>query len=119
MRYRIVLPLTKTTSIFPSCVILAVSFGLPYTLVSNVSSEYKLPFCKDLTIALATVFSSIVPVGFSYTTYTKIECDSNGNYFDMWFNTLQPERYYRFVFRVDSDGLEKYYDNGYYFKLIR
>jgi len=53
------------------------------------------------------------------TTYTKIECDSNGNYFDMWFNTLQPERYYRFVFRVDSDGLKKYYDNGYYFKLIR
>lgn len=53
------------------------------------------------------------------TTYTKIECDSNGNYFDMWFNTLQPERYYRFVFRVDSDGLEKYYDNEYYFKLIR
>ena len=53
------------------------------------------------------------------TTYTKIECDSNGNYFDMWFNTLQPERYYRFVFRVDSDGLEKYYDNEYYFKVIR
>jgi hypothetical protein len=53
------------------------------------------------------------------TTYTKIECDSTSNYFDFWFNSLQPERYYKFVFRIDSDGLEKYYDNDFYFKVVR
>ena len=53
------------------------------------------------------------------TQFTKISCDSTGPYFDVYMQGLQPERYYRFVFRVDSDGLEKYYDNEYYFKVIR
>ena len=52
------------------------------------------------------------------TTYTKVSCDSTGNYFDFWFNTLQPERYYQFEFRVDTLGKQEYYD-GYVFKVVR
>jgi hypothetical protein len=53
------------------------------------------------------------------TTYTKVSCDSTGNYFDFWFNTLQPERFYQFEFRVDrSNGRREYFD-GYVFKVIR
>jgi len=52
------------------------------------------------------------------TNYTKVSCDSTGNYFDFWFDTLQPERYYQFEFRVDRSGLKEYFD-GFVFKVIR
>ena len=53
------------------------------------------------------------------TTYTKISCDSTSNYFDFWFNGLQPERFYKFIFRVDMNGTTKYYDDNFYFKVVR
>ena len=52
------------------------------------------------------------------TTYTKLSCDSNGNYFDFWFNTLQPERFYQFEFRVDRGGKQEYF-GGNVFKVVR
>lgn len=52
------------------------------------------------------------------TTYTKVSCDSNGNYFDFRFNTLQPERFYTFEFRVDRSGRKEYF-GGYVFKVVR
>lgn len=52
------------------------------------------------------------------TTYTKVSCDSTGNYFNFWFNTLQPERYYQFEFRVDRTGKKQYFD-GFIFKVVR
>ena len=30
------------------------------------------------------------------TNFTKISCDSNGNYFDIYMNGLEPERYYKY-----------------------
>ena len=53
------------------------------------------------------------------TSYTKISCDSTSNYFDFWFNGLQPERFYKFIFRVDMNGTTKYYDDNFYFKVVR
>jgi len=52
------------------------------------------------------------------TTYTKVNCDSTGNYFDFWFNTLQPERFYQFDFRVDRNGKIGYFE-GPIFKVVR
>jgi hypothetical protein len=52
--------------------------------------------------------------------YTKMSCDSRGNYFNFWANGLQPERYYRFIFKVkDTDGNEEFFDNDYFFKIVR
>ena len=53
------------------------------------------------------------------TNYTKISCDSTSNYFNFWFNGLQPERFYKFIFRVDMNGTTKYYDDNFYFKVVR
>lgn len=53
------------------------------------------------------------------TSYTKISCDSTSNYFNFWFNGLQPERFYKFIFRVDMNGTTKYYDDNFYFKVVR
>jgi len=54
------------------------------------------------------------------TTYTKISCDANGNYFDIYMNGLEPERYYKLLFKtILSNGESIISDNNYYFKVIR
>ena len=53
------------------------------------------------------------------TNYTKVSCDSSGNYFNFWFNGLQPERFYKFCFRVDQGDNIRYYDDNFYFKVVR
>ena len=54
-----------------------------------------------------------------HTSYTKISCDSEGNYFDFWMDGLQPERFYRFVFRVDRGNKKQFFDNDSIFKIVR
>lgn len=52
------------------------------------------------------------------TVYTKISADSNGNYFDVYMNGLEPERYYKILVKTTIDGTTKIIDNDYYFKVI-
>lgn len=63
------------------------------------------------------VETNLVLIPFN-TTYTKVSCDSNGNFFDFRFNTLQPERFYQFEFRVDRSSNQQYFD-GFIFKVVR
>lgn len=51
--------------------------------------------------------------------YTKVSCGANGNYFNMWMGGLQPERYYKVLFRVSRNGSEDYIDNNQIFKVTR
>ncbi len=85
------------------------SDSYPYTTIKYLpeTTYYQV---KDIETNL-----SIIPYD---TTYTKVNCDSNGNYFDFWFNTLQPERFYQFDFRVDRNGKSEYFE-GPIFKVIR
>ena len=54
------------------------------------------------------------------TTYTKISCDHSSSYFDVYMNGLQPERYYKLLFKTElSNGETVISDNNYYFKVIR
>jgi hypothetical protein len=53
------------------------------------------------------------------TTYTKISADSNGNYFDVYMNGLQPERYYKVLIKTIISGSTLVLDDNYYFKVIR
>ena len=52
--------------------------------------------------------------------YTKISCDFQGNYFDVYMNGLEPERYYKLLFKTELlDGEIVISDSNYYFKVIR
>jgi len=52
--------------------------------------------------------------------HTKLSCDSNGNYFNLWMDGLHPERFYRFIIKIKrSDTDIEYFDNDYIFKLVR
>ena len=87
-----------------------------FSTTSNYSLVKYLPSTTYYSIVDSETEQVIVPFD---TNYTKVSCDSEGNYFDFWFNGLQPERYYKFVFRVDQNGTVKYYDDNFYFKVIR
>jgi len=50
---------------------------------------------------------------------TKLSADSEGMYFNLYMNGLQPERHYRILFKhINNDGTQ-IYDNNYHFKVIR
>jgi hypothetical protein len=52
--------------------------------------------------------------------YTGLSVDSNGSFFNYRMDALSPERYYKFKIRSKyADGTIKYFDNGYYFKVVR
>ena len=54
---------------------------------------------------------------------TKVSCDSTGNYFNLWMNGLQAERFYRVLFKVVSgsgtDETVQYFDENWTFKVSR
>ena len=52
------------------------------------------------------------------TTYTKISSDGNGNYFDVYMNGLEPERYYKILVKTVINSSTLILDDNYYFKVI-
>ena len=53
------------------------------------------------------------------TSYTKLSADNDGMFFKLFMKGLQPERYYRILFKhINNDGT-KVYDDKYYFKVVR
>ena len=83
---------------------------------SPLKTVKYLPSTSYYSVVDADTEQVIVPFD---TNYTKLSCDSSGNYFNFWFNGLQPERFYKFCFRVDQGGTVRYYDDNFYFKVIR
>ena len=52
------------------------------------------------------------------TLYTQISSNSNGNYFDVYMNGLEPERYYKILIKTIVNGSTLIFDDQYYFKVI-
>ncbi len=50
--------------------------------------------------------------------FTKISCDNQSNYFDIYMNGLQPERYYKILIQTTISGSTIVKDDNYYFKVI-
>ena len=58
-----------------------------------------------------------------FSTGSIVSCDAQGNYFNVWMDTFQPERFYKFEIKVVSgsgtDQNSMIYDDGYEFKVVR
>ncbi len=60
-----------------------------------------------------------------YGTGSIVSCDTESNFFNIWMNGFQPERYYKFEIRVVTGSkssqtqIVNEYDNEYVFKLSR
>ena len=52
------------------------------------------------------------------TTYTQLSSDSEGNYFDVYMNGLEPERYYKIMVKTNINGSTLVLDDNYYFKVV-
>ena len=52
------------------------------------------------------------------SNYTRISADATSSYFDIYMNGLEPERYYKILIQVNSEGNTTVYDDNYYFKVV-
>ncbi len=52
------------------------------------------------------------------TNYTQISANSEGSYFKLYMNGLEPERYYQVILKTFINGETLILDNDYYFKII-
>ena len=88
-----------------------------YATQSNFLNVNYLPSSSFFySIQHADTQETVIPFD---TTYTKVSCDSNGNFINLWLDGLQPERYYKILFRVDRSGAQEYYDNNHIFKIVK
>jgi len=88
------------------------------TTPSNLTVKYLPSGSTYYSIKDAETDDVIVPYG----TGSKVSCDTNGNYFNLWLDGYQPERYYKIEYRVQSgsgtaDEIDQYYDEGFTFKV--
>lgn len=54
-----------------------------------------------------------------HNDFTKVSCDSDGAYFDIYMDGLQPERYYRILIKTELAGSTTVVDNQNVFKVVR
>lgn len=66
--------------------------------------------------SIKDVKSDTIVVDFD-TDYTKISADTQGNYFDVYMNGLEPERYYKLLIKTVISGSTLVFDNEYFFKV--
>ena len=52
------------------------------------------------------------------TNYTQLSSDANGNYFDVYMNGLEPERYYKVCVKTIINNSTLVLDDNYYFKIV-
>ena len=50
--------------------------------------------------------------------FTKLSADSNGNYFDLYMNGLQPERYYNVYIKTNINGSTLILNQNLIFKIV-
>ena len=90
-----------------------------YATTANAITPDYLPSSSYYSIIDVATNETIVPFD---TSYTKISCNSSGNYFDFWMNSLLPERMYQVKVRVDNRqhfGEQEYFTCKNLFKVVR
>ena len=89
-----------------------------YTTQSYYTKNYYIPTSSYYEVRDAHTDEIILPFN---TTGSKLSCDSDGNYFNLWMDSFQPERFYRVLIKTETDGGDtvQIFDNNYYFKVTR
>jgi len=88
------------------------------TTPSNLTVKYLPSGSSYYSITDAETEDVVVPYG----TGSLLSCDSTGNYFNLWLDGYQPERYYTLKYRVVSgsgtvDETDQYFEEGFTFKV--
>ena len=88
------------------------------TTPSTLNVKYLPSGSSYYSIVDAETDEVVVPYG----SGSKLSCDSTSNYFNLWMDGYQPERYYKIEYRVRSgsgtvDEIDQYFDEGFTFKI--
>ena len=83
---------------------------------SNYLDTQYLPQTSYYSLRDAETDEVVIPFD---TKYTKLSADSDGMYFDLYMEGLQPERHYKLMFRSDNNEGIQIFDEDYFFKVIR
>jgi hypothetical protein len=54
-----------------------------------------------------------------FSDYSKISCDSDGNYIKLNLSNWEVDRVYKIEFKIESNGSIQYYDDDYTFVLVK
>jgi hypothetical protein len=87
-----------------------------FTTASAYLTNYALPSASYWGLRDENTEEMVVDFD---TNFTKISCDSNGPFFDVYMDGLQPERYYRILVKTTLDGSTTVVDNQNIFKVVR
>ena len=79
-------------------------------------TNYKLPEASYW--AIQDYHSQEMIIDFN-TTFTKISADNSSSYFDVYMDTLQPERHYKLLIKTTLDGSDVVIDNNNVFKVVK
>lgn len=86
-----------------------------FTTSSFYTTNYYLPTASFWS--LKDLDTDEVVIDFD-TQYTKLSADSNSNYFDIYMDGLEPERYYKILIKTLIGGTTQILDSSYYFKVV-
>lgn len=89
-----------------------------YVTSSNYLTQYRIPTSSYFQIQDRVTDEAIVPFN---SIGTKVSCDTSGNYIKIDCSGLQPERYYKLVFKTEFEGgdIVKFIDDGHIFRVTR
>ena len=87
-----------------------------FTTSSNFLDVNYLPTSSYYSVRDAHTDEIIIPFD---NNNTKLSADSEGMYFDLFMDGLQPERYYKVLFKISSTNEIKIIDDNYHFKIVR
>ena len=87
-----------------------------FTTSSIYLTEYKLPSASYWGIK--DEYSGEMIVDFD-TTFTKVSADNTSSYFDVYMDSLQPERFYRLLVKTTLNDSTIVLDGNNVFKVVR
>lgn len=87
-----------------------------YSTQSLYLKNYYLPNTAYYEVRDSVTNDIIIPFN---TTGSKISCDVTGSYFMFDMANLQPERYYKFIYKLVKNNTQIIVDSDQYFKVIR
>lgn len=99
---------------------IAPRYRYPLTVFQTASlfvDSYKMPNNTQYAIYYAHSDDAVI----DFSSYTKLSADNRSSYFRLHLDSLQPERYYRILFKVPESDQASYqiYDNKWIFKVER
>ena len=101
-RFRLTAKPKYPTRTFSTSSVYLTNYALPTASYWGIKDEYSEEMIVDFD-----------------TEYTKLSKDSAGSYFDIYMNSLQPERFYRLLVKTTLDGSDVVIDNKNIFKVVR